>query len=276
MNITPIQKSGWLELRVEGRLDAAWSEHFYETVAALVREGRHDIRIDALKLEYLSSAGMRAMLRAHKELASVSGTFAIVRASDFVAQTLSMSGFDSLLALDTASEEDTAANAEQAETDGTSLWKRGGMSYELHELDLEAGMSVSSEGDWTPWQVVEADKCSNIPLGRDAIGIGTGAPGEDFAQAKDNMGDFAAAAGCVAWQPGNGADAPDYLVQEGRFVPELIAANGLRATGGFSHLLRFQPEGNAASLPLTGLLDAVLSATRSTSAAFVALAEIEG
>jgi|GEM_PF-380685 len=297
MTITPIQKSSWLELRLEGRLDAAWSDHFFDTVAAQIREGRHDIRIDALGLEYISSAGMRAMLRVHKELKTVNGSFAVVRASDFVIQTLSMSGFDSLLALDTPSEE-IKAQAVEVNDDGASIWRHDGVAFERYELDADATMDVRSEGAWQPWQSIEADDCRKIALGRDTIALGTGAPGADYALVKDCLGDFAAAAGCVAWQPGNGADAPDYLVQEGRFVPEMLAANALRATGGFSQLLRFQPEeghsanalsglmdesmkrvkptNSGASLSLSSLLDAVLSATNSTSAAFVALAEVEG
>jgi anti-anti-sigma regulatory factor len=57
MNISTQKLPGWLELRVEGRLDAAWATLFTSTVADLVRVGSHTIRVDASKLEYISSAG---------------------------------------------------------------------------------------------------------------------------------------------------------------------------------------------------------------------------
>lgn len=298
MNITPIQRTGWLELKLEGRLDASWSDHFVNTIAAHIREGRHDIRVDAANLEYLSSAGLRALLRAHKDLAGVSGTFAIIRASEFVVKTLSMSGFGTLLALETEAEKAAVETAVAEKETNANVWKKAGIVFEKFELDAEESMDATIVGGWKPWNKAEEADCRKIPLGRDSIAIGIGAPGEDFATANKVLGDFAAAAGCVAWLPGTGGDAPDYLVQEGRFVPEMIAASAIRATGGFSHLLRFRPEDDAdctncatmadetmkrmrtastgATLPLSGLMDAVLAATHSTAAVFVTLAEIDG
>lgn len=298
MNITPIQKSGWLELKLEGRLDAAWSEHLFNTVNDNIRQGRHDIRIDARGLEYLSSAGMRALLRSHKALKAISGSFAITSASEFVIQTLSMSGFTSLLALETKAEEKHTEQEEALAKYGVSKWDAQGTSFELYEMDPDASMDVASLGSWTPWAPVEPDSCRKIQLGRDTVAIGTGAPGEDYQSVKGIMGDFVSSSGCTAWLQGNGSDAPDYLIQEGRFVPEIIALSALRGVGGFSHLLRFQPSedheaaklsglmdetmhrvkpsDSGSLLTLSALMDAVLSATRSTAAAFTALVEVEG
>jgi anti-anti-sigma factor len=297
MNITPIQRTGWLELKLEGRLDASWSEHLVNTIAANIREGRHDIRIDANNLEYLSSAGLRALLRAHKDLTAVSGTFAIIRASDFVVKTLSMSGFGSLLALETESEKAAVEAAPEKSVD-SNAWKKAGVVFEKFELDAEATLDATIVGTWTPWGKATEANCSKVQLGSDTIALGIGAPGDNFDAAGKVLGDFLAASGCVAWLPGTGADAPDYLVQEGRFVPEIVTASGIRATGAFSHLFRFKPEEDAdavkfsglmdetmkrvkpansgASLSLSGLMDAVLATTNSTAAAFVALAEVDG
>ncbi|MBN1404692.1 MAG: STAS domain-containing protein [Opitutales bacterium] len=274
MNITPIQKKAWLELKVEGRLDASWAEHFFSTVAAHMREGRHDIRVDATELNYLSSAGMRSLLRAHRELAAVSGQFAIIRASEFVIRTLSMSGFDSLLKLDLADQDD-APEADESEDKGAG-WTSKGIRFEKFAIDPDARMEVRPAGRWIPWARLDAAECEKIPLGRDCIAIGTGASAESFEEAKDRMGDFASAAGCTAWLPGTGADSPDYILQEGRFVPELLAANGLRAVGGISSLLRFSPAEEGASLELSTLIESAFAATGATSVAFVAIAEVDG
>jgi anti-anti-sigma factor len=293
MNITPIKKNGYLLLQVEGRLDAAWSEHFYNCVASSIREGMHDIRIDAEKLEYLSSAGIRVLIRAHRELKSVNGSFAIVRASDFVVQTLSMSGFDTLLALETDAEkvvENPAAPkaAGSGKEEPEPAWKLPCVNYELFELDPEASMEIRDIGAWKPWQAIDPEKCPRLVLGRDTIAVGTGAPGANFGEAQSRMGDFAAAAGCVTWQPGSGGELPDYIIQEGRLVPELICANALLATGAFSHLFRFNPKENSgdnsehgksaasATLSITSLLNAAAAITKSQCTVFVALAEVDG
>ncbi len=274
MNITSSHKNNYLELKLEGRLDAAWAEHFVSTVSAAMREGRHHIRVDALGLSYLSSAGMRSLLRAHRELTSVNGSFAVIRASDFVVNTLSMSGFDTLLALDEAPAE--AVADEEATSAKSKSWSVNGVRIESYSQQEDGHMEVHTTGKWTPWQPLREEDCAKIALGRDCIAIGSGAPADEWQNAREQMGDYASAAGCTAWLPGTGADAPDYLVQEGRYVPELLAASGLRAVGSFSQLLRFSPENDGASLELPRLLEAVFSSTGSTKAAFVAIAEAGG
>lgn len=97
MNLTPVKKDDWLELHAEGRLDILSSEQFHDKVCDYVKEGFRDIRLDASKVDYVSSAGLRAMLQSHRKLASVGGSFSICNASPFVAQVISMSGLDTLL-----------------------------------------------------------------------------------------------------------------------------------------------------------------------------------
>ena len=280
MKITSTKKNGCLFLKIEGRLDAAWSEHFYNAVAAGIREGMHDVRIDAGKLEYLSSAGIRVFMRALRELKTVNGSFAIVRASNFVIQTLSMSGFDSLLALETGPEmEETESKPSESATlaPSSSLPERAGIVREIFEFDPEASMEVREAGSWIPWHAVDPEKSPKLTLGRDSIALGTGAPGADFNEAKGRMGDFAAAAGCVTWQPGNGNEPPDYIVQEGRLVPELVCANALLATGGISHLLRFRPsEKDGKLFSIGSIIEDVSTIAKSPCVVFVALAEIDG
>jgi anti-anti-sigma factor len=97
MNITTSQQNGYLEIRVEGRLDALSSERFFEAVCECVLKGGTDIRVDASAVGYISSAGLRAMLQSQRKLASVNGSFKVIKASDFVSQTLAMSGLDCLM-----------------------------------------------------------------------------------------------------------------------------------------------------------------------------------
>jgi len=97
MNITTSQQSGWLEMRVEGRLDAISSDRFFEAVCECVANGESDVRVNASAVNYISSAGLRAMLQSQRKLASVNGSFKVIKASDFVSQTLAMSGLDCLM-----------------------------------------------------------------------------------------------------------------------------------------------------------------------------------
>jgi len=97
ISITPAQKDGWLELHIDGRLDAGASDSLFNAISDYADEGNKDIRMDLGSLNYISSAGLRALLQAHRKLTSVNGSFCVCKASYFVAQTLSMAGLNSLL-----------------------------------------------------------------------------------------------------------------------------------------------------------------------------------
>ncbi len=276
MKLTTTVYPDRLEIAAEGRLDAAWAEHFLATTRRAVREGHHQLRLDACGLDYLSSAGLRALLQTHREVAAVRGSFCIVRASEFVVQTIRMSGFESLLALETAGP--APAVAERPVPAGPAParnWSGAGADVEVFPLAPEAVMRVTQEGHWPVWGPVELAACREIELGGAQVALGLGAPGqrEDL---RAHLGDFLAVAGCTAYLPGDGAEAPDYLVGTGQFVPRLQVAAALRATGGFSHLLRFQPGATGAPLGLEQLLEGALTTTGAPAVVVAILAEIEG
>src|SRR4051794_4993502 len=63
MEITPVPAGDWLELRIQGRLDGYWSDHFADALDEYVRQGGHQIRLDLAEVVFLSSAGIRVLLR---------------------------------------------------------------------------------------------------------------------------------------------------------------------------------------------------------------------
>jgi hypothetical protein len=93
---------------------------------------------------------------------------------------------------------------------------------------------------------------------------------------RPRFGEFVAAAGCLAWLPGDGSDTPDFLEQEDRFVPRLHVIQALRGSGSFSHLLRFRPETKGCCLNLSDMFLQVFQTTQSNAAAMIVLAEVEG
>lgn len=277
MKLTTTAYPDRLEIKAEGRLDAAWAEHFLEATRRAVREGHHQLRLDASGLEYLSSAGIRSLLQTHREVTAVQGSFKIVRAADFIVQTLSMSGFDSLLALD----EGTAAAAAPApqapaKPAKTAGWTVPGAEVEIHALSgATAPLRTTHLGRWQTWSPIDFAACREVGFDASqvALGIGTPGQGDDLAA---HLGDFLSVGGCTAYLPGDGSEAPDYLVGTGQFVPTLRVADALRATGTFSHLIRFQPESSGTALNIEQLLDGAFATTGARSVAAVILAEIDG
>ncbi len=272
-------------LKLDGRLDVTWAEHVLNSALELLRGGRHELRMDASGLQYLSSAGIRVLIRIRREVSAVQGSFAIVNPSPFVENALRMSGLGELLECDTPEQDapDTGTgDVAGAPCSGSAVQKgRGdidvaGIQVDVHPLGAGAMLRVQATARWRPWTPVQDTDVVNLPFPRPVFGLGIGAAGVDAGDSCSRFGEFAALAGCLSWLPAGGGDTPDYLVEAERFTPSIFAIQGLVAEGAFSHLLRFRPVDKTGLLPLSSLFGQALEVTGADSVAMVCIAEIEG
>jgi len=254
-------------LHVAGRLDATWAEHFHNAVRNVLRAGQHHVRIEASKLEYLSSAGIRVLLLSQRELATVNGSFFIFHPSEFVESTLRMSGLEAFL----------AANAGIQSADEAPTATGGVAPTDVYTLASSGGMVLRLPARWTPWARVQEGDLKRLPLPPSLLALGIGAAGNDLQEVRNQLGEFLAVAGCMCWQPADmHHHPPDYVIQTGDYVPEIHALQALVAEGAFSALFRFQSAHAGDSLPLTELAERALRVCGTDAVAMVALAEIDG
>jgi len=88
--------SGTLTLMPEGRLDTFTAQKFLnEAEPFLINADR--VIMDLKDIQYISSAGLRAILVIQKRIAPKGGSVKIENACDFVAEVLSMTGFQELI-----------------------------------------------------------------------------------------------------------------------------------------------------------------------------------
>jgi anti-anti-sigma factor len=80
---------------VAGRMDAAGARQFTEAVSALVHSGRSRLLLDASRLEYIGSLGMRALLLAARAATHASGRLVLVGLAEPVRRVLELGGFGS-------------------------------------------------------------------------------------------------------------------------------------------------------------------------------------
>ena len=84
---------------LEGRLDSNTAPGFEETLfSAMQGESRH-ILLNCEDLAYISSAGLRVILKATKALAS-EGAIRLCSLRDYVREVFEISGFDTFLSID--------------------------------------------------------------------------------------------------------------------------------------------------------------------------------
>ena len=82
-------------LTLEGRLDTTTSSQLEEAIAAA--EGAEAIRLDMRGLEYISSAGLRVLLKTEKAQREKGGSLTLEAPTEEVMEVLRITGFDSLL-----------------------------------------------------------------------------------------------------------------------------------------------------------------------------------
>lgn len=97
MNMIPVERDGYLELLVDGRIDSLTADRFLKTVIVLVEKGHRVIQVDARGVNYISSLGLRVLLQSRRALIAKGGSFTVHNASSNVLQIIFMAGFDEIL-----------------------------------------------------------------------------------------------------------------------------------------------------------------------------------
>ena len=96
MNITESKTANIVTLSLSGRLDTTTAKAFEDRILAHIDSGERRIVIDLTGLEYISSAGLRAIIVAAKLLQTAGAEMMLCESRDQVRQVLALS-FRSLL-----------------------------------------------------------------------------------------------------------------------------------------------------------------------------------
>ncbi len=86
-----------LVVEITGRLDTQSSGPASEEMARIAQDGNAKILLDLRNLEFLSSAGLRLLLRTMKLLPDPEGRMMICQAKGVVKEVLEISGFDDFI-----------------------------------------------------------------------------------------------------------------------------------------------------------------------------------
>jgi anti-anti-sigma factor len=251
----------------KGRLDAAWADYFTDTFLTMIRNGNHHIIIESSGIEFLSSAGIRALVRINKELFVVKGSFKLVNSTEFVSKTLETTGFGNWLA-DSFPEDITFDPQEISAQNKTGInehYSSGTATLRLKAIDA-----------WPGWQMVNPGKLETISFAENVFALGIGSASPDKVSAMHELGEFMAIDGNLVYQTPGEKGRPDYQLSVNQFIPEMLVARALILRGEMDTLFRFSPTNDKLSHTLSELSAEVLSATQSTVAAFVIAAEIDG
>jgi len=273
MEITRTQRAEALELRLRGRLDAYWADHVGKAIDDAIRAGSHRIELNFSQVDYLSSAGLRVLVRFYKELKAVQGSLTVTEPSGGAFAILKMAGFARMLVAAPSSAAVTPAKAEPHSVE------KSGVIFQVFDQSPGARLQCSLIGQpekFFDGGFQEAD-CACVSLPRGTFGLGLGAFGSGFQDCRERFGEFVAVAGMAAALPTDGSSVPDFVVTEEALVPELRVLYAVTGTGQFAQMMRFdaKPEPPGV-IGLSGLVDAAMEISGADAAGVVFLAESAG
>ena len=94
---TCAQESDLTVLEVEGEVDAHTARDLNKALMGLLGQGHYRIVMDVSKMTFISSAGIRAILYAHREAVQLGGKVRLVGPTDSVRRIFEIVGFFELL-----------------------------------------------------------------------------------------------------------------------------------------------------------------------------------
>ena len=83
-------------LKPLGRLDSNTSAKFEEELSGVISHGPRNLVVDFEGLDYISSAGLRVLLKAAKEIKRGEGKIVICSMNDYIKEVFEIAGFVSI------------------------------------------------------------------------------------------------------------------------------------------------------------------------------------
>ena len=275
MEITSAQVGEVLEMRVSGRLDAYWADHLTRTLEDAVHGGAHRIRINMAEVVYMSSVGIRVLLKFYKQLQRINGSLAVSQPSEAVKTVLDLAGLQMLFA--TVRTGSGITETPRLQRDSRRLNSAAAV-FDVFDVTPDASLTCRVVGQPELLQrgAFTAEQCRRVTFSADAMGVGLGAFGGDFADCRSRFGEFLAAAGAAAYLPTDGTNVPDYLVAAAAFVPQLSVLYALVCKGAFAQLARFEVLPEKGTIPLSELASTALDLATADAVGIVLIAESAG
>ena len=97
MEITERKQDDIHIFQLNGRLDSNSSPDLEDKIANGIESGSISMIMDFENLEYISSAGLRVILKTTKELNRSNGRLVLCSMADYVKEVFEISGFDTFL-----------------------------------------------------------------------------------------------------------------------------------------------------------------------------------
>ncbi len=242
-------------IMVHGRLDVSSGDQVTAEVNRVVRTGCRQVEFDLKNVAFMTSAGIRVLVAAAKQLKDLGGTVQIIRASPFVTDVLEAVGIREMLMGQASADAPRGRRVRSAHAEFDAYKVVSGGSYSRCPL----GSFERAQGS--------ADYI--VPFPQDVLAWGQGlliAPNGTRA----DTGRWLAAGGIAAGKPESGP--ADYIEYAESGIPKLALAEGLVFSGSPSLVATFTAAPNMPFSPVE-LAQCLPDMAEASPLVFVAIAE---
>jgi uncharacterized protein (TIGR02172 family) len=134
VNITTEKSGDKLEIKLEGRLDAVTASSLDDKLAL---DGVRELVLDFAKCHYISSAGIRSVLKAHQAMARAQGKMVATNVSPHMREVFDLTGLSDMITI--------GKKTREISIEGLELLSAG-VCGECYRLDHETVVKVYNEG----------------------------------------------------------------------------------------------------------------------------------
>lgn len=262
---------GSVKLFVSGRIDAFGANQLSDNLNELIHAGHYFIILNMQDIVYLSSAGIRIIVKYNSVLSKLNGSLIISFVSENIREIFDMMGLQSLLVSNKNIDSTLSETKEESET------KIEGFSYTLRETYPRAVLKSKILGNpelLKTFDFAEKD-CVSETLSENKYILGLGAIGADFNDCKNRFGEMIAISGAAAYLPSAGSNNPDYIMSSGKYVPDIKLLYGIVYEGEFSHIMSFRTDLKA-GISLSRLIETAFKELKFDKIGAVIIAECSG
>lgn len=260
-----------LVLNVCGRLDANNAGYLDDKLSELIQKGKYTVGLNLQDISFLSSAGIRILVKQNKAFRIFSGELTITAFSENVRSVLDMVGMTGLF------QSKISDKKVAPEPKAEKMLERSGFSFQRSVRENKTLPKLEFRG--SPEKIESCafgpEDMQTLQLKKPWFGLGLGAFGQDFDDCQSRFGEFVALGDSMITLPSDQTVTPDYMLRSGDFIPEIQCLFSIGFSGTFQQEIYFSPD-TESSISLTSLVETIVEMDNHRNFALLFIAESNG
>jgi len=259
-----------LMILLDGRLDANNAQQLEKALDEAINIGEHHLVLNMSNITYLSSGGMRLLIKFQQALKKINGTLTISSPTPIVQNVLGLAGMLNIFMPSnrTPVENPVVEDAQHHVIKNVSFTIYRNSTPGEMQCFLRGYPELMRNGSILDYP------SDNLKCREDFHAIGLGILGNNLVDLKSRCGEFITVSGMAAHQPGDNSPLPDYMYNIGDFQPSVQSAYSIEMHGGFAYCLRF--ETHEENINFSSLLQILHQQLKSEYLGIVMLAHCSG